>query len=399
MDNAGKTNLKNYLMEFPNFIPLFIYQFFMMLSSPILLDMGNYFNTSPEKMNIIITFFIIGVVSGFAANFFLNKHLKGNTLMIWAHVLVLPALVGLILATSLSLFYILYFISAFFIGIIFLNANISIFEGKVKNKDSIVNLGHSFFALGALTSPFFSSAIVSRQINWKFIYLAVIFFVLISLIFNIYKNKKSDISRGLETENKTFYTKELFQNKNKFIYMIMTIILQFFYVMSEVTIFSWAPTFFRIEKLFNIYEASLVVSLFWAGILAGRLLVSFLSYKFRAGILLISLSIISIAGLFLIIFPVSRGINFIGATITGLGFSGIPPLLISSAGRIFSTAKDLALTIFFSIGTVGASFIPFIIRALAGHNLFLSMIIAIILMVIVAILAIIRKYYRKTLNI
>jgi len=296
------------------------------------------------------------------------------------------------------LFYILYFISAFFIGIIFINANVSIIEGKVENKDSIVNLSHSFFALGALTSPFFSSGIVSRQINWKFMYLAVIFFVLLSLISYIYMNKRNNTGKGLETENKTFPAKELFQNRNKLIYMIMTIILQFFYVLSEVTIFSWAPTFFRIEKLFDLYKASFIVSLFWLGILAGRLLVSFLSYKFSAGTLLISLSIISLTGLSLLIFPVSREINFIGAAITGLGFSGIPPLLISSAGTISSSGKDLALTMFFSIGTAGGIFIPFIIRAVAGQNLFLSMIIAIFFMVFIGILAVIRKQYRKTLK-
>jgi len=397
MDNSRRTNLKNYLMEFPNFISLFIYPFFMMLPSPILLDMGAYFNVSPENMNIVITFLSAGVVLGIVALFFLKKQLKSSPIIIWAHILLLPTLAGLILTKYLSLFYILYFISGFFIGIIFMNANTSLIEGKVENKDSIVNLGHSFFAVGALTSPFFSSGIVSRQINWKFIYLAVIFFVLLSLASYLYQNKRDNSRKNLTEYNKTSYAGELFQDRNKFIYMAMTIVLHFFYVMSEVTVFSWTPTFFRIEKSFDLYSASFIVSIFWAGILAGRLMVSFLSYKFRAGSLLIALSIISLTGLSLIIFPVRQDINFIGAAITGLGFSGIPPLLISSAGRIFSSAKDLVLTIFFAVGIGGGSLIPFIIRAVASYSLFVSMIIAIIFMAIIVILVIIRKHYRKTL--
>lgn len=385
-------------MEFPNYISLFIYSFFMMLSSPILLDMGTYFNVSPENMNLVITFFSIGVVSGIIALYFLDKQLKSSTIIVWTHILLLPALAGLILTTSLNLFYILYFISGFFMGIIFMNANTRMIEGKVENKDSIVNLGHSFFAMGALTAPFFSSGIVSRQINWKLIYLAVIIFVLLSLALYLYQNKRNNSRKDLIVKNKAFYARELLQNRNKFIYMAITITLHFFYVMSEVTVFSWTPTFFRIEKLFDLYNASFIVSLFWAGILAGRLLVSFLSYKFRAGTLLIALSIISLTGLSLIIFPVNREINFIGAALTGLGFSGIPPLLISSAGRIFTSGKDLVLTIFFAVGIGGGSFIPFIIRAIANYSLFASMIIAIIFMVIIAILVIIRKHYRKTLK-
>ncbi|MDZ7837811.1 MAG: hypothetical protein U5N58_07570 [Actinomycetota bacterium] len=63
-------------------------------------------------------------------------------------------------------------------------------DGEVKNKDSVVNLGHAFFAVGALTSPFLASSLVNRQINWKLIYLVVIGLVIISLIFYLLKNKR-----------------------------------------------------------------------------------------------------------------------------------------------------------------------------------------------------------------
>jgi len=385
-------------MEFPNYISLFIYAFFMMLSSPILLDMGTYFNISPENMNLVMTFFNVGVVSGIIALYLLSKKLKNKTIIIWTHILLLPALAGLILTESLILFYILYFISGSFIGMIFMNANTSIIEGKVENKNSIVNLGYSFFAMGAFVSPFFSSSIVKNQINWKFIYFAVIFLVFLSLVLYIYQNKKLNSMADPIAEKKAFSIKDLLRNRKIFIYLVITIIPQFFYVMSEVMVFSWTPTFFRIEKLFDLYSASFMISIFWAGILAGRLMVSFLSYRFRTNTLLIALAIISVTGLFLVIFPASRVTNYIGAAITGLGFSGIPPLLISSAGRISSSGKDLVLTIFFSIGTASGSLIPFMIKALSRYGNYTSMVIAIIGITIVGIFAIVRRHYKKTLK-
>ena len=168
--------------------------------------------------------------------------------------------------------------------------------------------------------------------------------------------------------------------------------------MSEVTVFSWAPTFLRIEKLFDLYTASFIVSVFWTGILAGRLSVSFLSYKFKSGTLLIALSFISIIGLILLIFPIREKIIFIGAGLTGLGFSGIPPLLISSAGRIFGPGKDVALALFFVVGFTSGSLIPFIIRFVASYSYFIPMVITIIYIVALAIFAIIRKCYGKTLK-
>ena len=276
-----------------------------------------------------------------------------------------------------------------------MNANLSMLEGKVKNKDSIINLGHGFFAIGALTSPFIASSLINRQMNWRILYIIVIGIVLLSFISHLLVNKKQVSSLK---EREIIPIRETFKYRGKNIYMMFTAIMMLFYVMSEVTIFSWAPTFFRIEKLFDLYSASIIVSVFWIGILAGRLIISFLSYKFKAGNLLMALSIISLIGLILAIFPALQIINFIGAGLIGLGFSGIPPLLISSSGRIFGSGRDLSLTILFVVGTTSGSIIPFIISLLADYSFLFSMVIAIIFMVIFFIFVIIRKNYRKTLK-
>ncbi len=384
-------------MEFPNYLSLFLFSFFMMLASTILLDISKYFNISAENMNLIITFFLIGEVVGMLALIFLNKKFSRNNIVAWTYILIIPTLTGLILVTSIIFFYALYFVSGCLFGILLMNANLSMLEGKVKNKDSVVNLGHGFFAIGALISPLFSSSLVNKQMNWRLMYLAVIGLALISLISFLFVNRKKQA--GFLTEKKTFSIKETFKHRDKNIYMVLTAILMLFYVMSEVTIFSWAPTFFRVAKQFDLSRASLIASVFWIGMLAGRLIISFLSYKFKAGTLLLGLSLISIVGLILAIFPVVQIVNFIGAGLIGLGFSGIPPLLISSAGRIFSSGKDLALTLLFVVGITSGSMIPFVISRLANYSFLISMVIAIIFMVIFGIFVIIRKHYRKTLKI
>ncbi len=348
-------------------------------------------------MNLIITFFLIGEVVGMLALIFLNKKFSRNNIVAWTYILIIPTLTGLILVTSIIFFYALYFVSGCLFGILLMNANLSMLEGKVKNKDSVVNLGHGFFAIGALVSPLFSSSLVNKQMNWRLMYLAVIGLALISLISFLFVNRKKQA--GFLTEKKTFSIKETFRYRDKNIYMVLTAILMLFYVMSEVTIFSWAPTFFRVAKQFDLSRASLIASVFWIGMLAGRLIISFLSYKFKAGTLLLGLSLISIVGLILAIFPVVQIVNFIGAGLIGLGFSGIPPLLISSAGRIFSSGKDLALTLLFVVGITSGSMIPFVISRLANYSFLISMVIAIIFMVIFGIFVIIRKHYRKTLKI
>lgn len=391
-----RSNLFNYLLEFPNFLSLFLLSFFMMLTSPILLDISKSFGVSPEKMNLIITFFMIGEVVGFLILIFLSRKYNRSSILVLTYIIIIPALVGLILVTNLFFFYILYFVTGCLLGIIFMNANLSMLEGKVKNKDSVVNLGHGFFAIGALTSPFITSSLINKQINWRLIYIVVIGFAIISLISYIIVNKnKQDIP---SSEKEVIPIKKLFKNRKRNIYLILTAVLMLFYVMSEVTIFSWAPTFFRVVKSFSLSDASLVALIFWLGILAGRLIISFLSYKYKAGILLIALSAISLIGLILAIFSSAQSINFLGVGITGLGFSGIPPLLISSAGRIFGPGREISLTILFVIGVTSGSIIPYIISLIANYSFLLSIVIAIIFMFIFAIFVFIRKNYRKTLK-
>jgi MFS transporter, FHS family, glucose/mannose:H+ symporter len=392
------STIKNYLLESPYFISLFTFNFYLMLASPILIDMSDYFKVSPENMNLITSLALLGQVIGTVAFIFLERKFNVVSVVTGSFLLLIPVLIGLILTTSLSIFYSLYFFSGFLAGIILMDANIGLIEGRVKNKDSVVNLGYSFFAIGAIASPIFSSSLVDRQINWKYIYLAVIALVIISLICYIFKNKVKKFNPGLLEDKGITSIKELLKNKDKNIYLIFTGILMFFAMMTLVTVFSWSPTFFRTERAFDLYSASMIVFLLWIGILIGRLLMSFLSYKLKTGNLLMGLSVISIGGLALLIFPRMQTINLIGALVTGLGFSGIIPLLVSSTGVVFGSEKDVALTVLFVLQFVSGGLAPFIIRFVARYSFFVSMLITILFMAILAIFVIIRKYYRKTLK-
>jgi len=367
----------------------------MVMASPILINISEYFGVTPENMNIITTFFLIGQVLGIITFVFLSRKFKGSKIIISSYILLFPALTGLVLTASLIFFYILYFISGLLLGIIFMNANISMFEGRVENKDSVVNLGHGFFAMGALISPIFASNIVNRQMNWRVIYLVFMGLTFIAFISFLLTNRER---AGALDKRVALPLKELFRNRSKNIYIVFTVTMMLLYIMSEVTIFSWAPTFFRIDKLFDIYSAGLMISIFWIGILAGRLLISFLSYKIKAGTLLIFLSIIGIVGLVVAIFSANKIIIFIGAVIIGLGFSGIPPLLISSAGKIFSLGKEVPLTILFSIGITGGSLIPFVIKFIADYNFLFSIAISIVFMAIFIVFVFVRKTYRKKMR-
>ncbi len=238
--------LLDYLIEFPNFLSLFIFSFFMMVTSPILLDISDYFNVSPGNMNLIITFFSIGVIIGLVTSIFYNRKFKKIHIVLAAYLLVIPVLAGLGLTRNLVVFNILYFFTGYLLGIIWINANSNILEGRIKNKDSVVNLGYGFFAIGALSAPFLATGLLNRQMSWNIIYFIIIILVILAIFLYLITNKKRGNSSLSQQEYIPF--KKIFKYKNKNIYFLFSTIIILFYVTSEAIIFSWAPSFSGLKR-------------------------------------------------------------------------------------------------------------------------------------------------------
>ena len=94
----------DYLIEIPNFLSMFTFAFFMMMTSPILVDMGVFFKVSPENINLIITFYTIGVIMGLITTIFLNRKFKKNHIIIVAYLITIPILITLGLIKNLIIF-------------------------------------------------------------------------------------------------------------------------------------------------------------------------------------------------------------------------------------------------------------------------------------------------------
>jgi len=383
----------DYLMEIPNFFSLFIFAFFMMITSPILLDISDFFKVSPENMNLIITYFTIGVIIGLLTSILLNRKFSKNHIILIAYLMAIPILIILGLTKNLIIFNILYFILGYFFGLIWINANANLVESRVKNKDSVVNLGHSFFAIGALTAPFLSIGLINRKISWNIIYFITIFLVLIAIFSYITILKKSK-NASLPEQGKPSM-KGIFKYKNKNIFFLFSGILMILAVMSEWIIATWAPTFFRVQKMFSLSSAGFILTAFWIGMLIGRVGISFLSYRFKTRHIMIGSSLISIIALILTIFINNALINIIAIGFVGLGFSGFAPLIVSTTSTAYDSNKDVVITIIFLFGLSGNALAPYFTKLISSNNMVFSLSLTIFLMIAVLVFTLIRVFYKR----
>jgi len=164
---------------------------------------------------------------------------------------------------------------------------------------------------------------------------------------------------------------------------------------SETIVGTWAPTFFRVQKIFSLSSAGFVLTIFYVGLLIGRVGISFLSYRLKASYIMIGSSLISIIALICAIFINNAVINFIAIGFVGLGFSGFAPLILSTTSTVYASNKDIIVSIVLFFGLSGSAFAPYLTKLISNNNIVFSLSITIFLMTAVLVFTLIRVFYKR----
>ncbi len=395
-ENILKTHndTKDYFSEFPNFLSLFIRPVFFIALSPILLEVGASLSTNIRDLNLIFTFFTIGYLIGNLTSIFYNKKFQKLHVIIFSYIVLIGANIVLSLARSLYIYYFLYFLSGYVLGIIWIQANAFILESKIKNKVRLNMIALSFFPIGTLVTPFIVTIIVSNKLNWWYVYYVIIIIILIivTLYLTITRKKKYD-TRVKSKESAIL--KGIFTNKSKNIIIVIRIILTLLYTIPVTIIITWFPTFFRIEKMFNYKEAGLTISIFYTSMILGRVIISLLEKKIKMENIILIFTFIAFISLCFMVYSNYKYIIFIAEGFAGIGFSGIFPFLVSSVSVMYEKGRDVLITILFGAESLGAALAPYLTGSISKYNMTLSVSLSIIVSVVIFILFITDTLYEK----
>lgn len=382
-----KDGLKDYLIEIPNFLSIFMFSIFFLAPSSILIEISTSINASPGDLSLIFTYFTIGGVIGQLTSVVYNIKFRKSQIINTALILLILFTFLLSFLSSLYLFYILYFIIGYLLGIIWVQAYNNILASKVQNKDRLSIIALSFFPVGAISSPLISTSIVRSGLSWRYIYYVIIIMFFIILIIHLIVLKKKEYEKILKPKNKILF-KNIFINKSQNIIFIILAVLAFVYCVSETVMSAWFPTFFRMEGLLDIRSAGLMISIFWAAVLVGRVIISFLSGKIKTNHLILSLSIIAFVSLIYLIFSQRKYNIFIATGLAGLGHSGIFPLILSSGSTIYKKGREILVTIIIGSSNFGVAITPYLTRFTSKFNMTLSVYISVLFMGITIVILI-----------
>ena len=343
-----KDRLADYLAEIPNFLSIFIFSIFFNIASPILIEISK--STS-------------------------------------------------ILTTNLILFWVIYFLSGYILGVVWIQANQFILVSKVRNKERIITIFLTFYPIGAFIASFISSSIISAGFSWRSIFYIVIFMISINIILYIILLGRKSENAAIQNEAK-LPLKEIFTDKTKNLIFILLFLAVCFYCSSETILATWTPTFLREARNLPVQPASLALNLFWLFVIIGRVIVLIIAGRIKSTKIMLVISTLAIISMIAVAFIYNKYLIFILISIAGLGYSAMFPLLISAGSTLYEKGRGILVTFLFLASNIGVASAPAITKFSSKASMQLSISFSFILMAIVSIIVLMITYLfnRRTGN-
>jgi fucose permease len=241
-------------------------------------------------------------------------------------------------------------------GAIEVVTNLEVIHMERKGQSRLMNLIHACFCVGAIVGPAAVGYILKESIPLVAIFVSsASLFALFALLTALKRfprvraEKEAEAGSGLRLLRNPFL-------------LLMTLAL-LVYVGTEIGISSWSAEY--VVKVLDVTAstAAFAVSLFWLGLLAGRLGIS-LGYKgSRQELLMLGLSVLSVVAVFAVL--VVRSIPGVAVAIfaAGLGSSGFYPLGMSVLGRHLKSGVAVGTAA--TGGAAGSIAFPFLMALLS----------------------------------
>jgi MFS transporter, FHS family, glucose/mannose:H+ symporter len=266
--------------------------------------------------------------------------------------------------------------------------NLEVIHMEKKGQSRLMNLIHAMFCVGAIVGPAAVGYILNAQIPLVAIFVASsALFALLALLFVVtpFPRVRTEAEPG---------TRAGLRLLRQPLLLIMTGAL-LIYVGTEIGISSWSSEYVVKVLEVSASTAALAVALFWLGLLAGRLTISFGYKGTRQELLMLGLAVLSAAALVIVLLVRSTPAVAVAIFVAGLGSSGFYPLGMSLIGKHFKSG--VAVGTVATGGAAGSVAFPFLMAILAqgmgirlGFRLYLVLNLVLIILS-VALVRIVRR--------
>lgn len=237
--------------------------------------------------------------------------------------------------------------------------NFSIVRIEHSGRSNLMNFIHAAFTTGAIVGPLGIGQLIERGYPWQVAFLALAFLsLLMALAFTLLSFETVSADPAKRENSPLIYLMS-----QPLMLLLTTLIL--LYVGVEIGTSNWIAEYFVQSLGVSAASGAYTVSLFWMGLLAGRLSVAIFYRRDDQAVLLVTACILSALSLSLGLW----GDSFIWKAAcffsTGMGFSIVYPVVVVLAGRFFPNQQEMAIAVISTGGGVGSFAFPFAMSSLA----------------------------------
>lgn len=282
----------------------------------------------------------------------------------------LYGLSGILLAYSQNWYLnlVLFFLIGTGSGLIFIASNTLVIDIFNSRRGRFLNIHHTFFALGSLSSPLIVSSLLLKGLPWSRVFQLFGLFSIILGLLLIFSDISSHVSnQSVSGTNRNIaglrqYRKVLLQKK-----FIKLLVIGFLVLGVQFGIIYLLVSFLVKVRFIVHHDASLIMTAFFALLLIGRLICSYLVSRYSAVnvilILLLSLSVTLTMGW------ITNGIvSQCFFALTGLASSGLMPTLLALASSILPTnVRGVSLGFISMAGGLGGMVVTLTVSGLAKY--------------------------------
>lgn len=252
-------------------------------------------------------------------------------------------------------------------GAIEITINWATLRIDAENSGRPMNLMHGAFAIGAILGPMAVGALIQGGFSWTMVFRGMaLIFVLLALV--MFFTPLMLTAHAAETDSGTP------ERLSKHPAYWLSFFALFVYVGVELGVSNWVAEYFVAVFAYQASASAFLVSLFWAGLLAGRFGVPLLYRGTRQDRVLIAFSALTAVAVILLTVlgyatqtALTHHIGRVLVFLAGLGCSTYYPAVITLLGKCFPHAQSQAIGFAATGGGIGAFVFPFLMSALAQN--------------------------------
>jgi fucose permease len=240
--------------------------------------------------------------------------------------------------------------------------NFGVIRMEREGESRLMNLLHAAFCIGGVLGPLGAGAYLSVTASpggpWRLIYPATgaLVLVAVGMFSRLRFPPEAGGAAGTAPAASGRFLSPLLG-----LFALMLLV----YVSAEIGFSSWASEYFVSRMGAPASVGALMVSVLWLGLLAGRLGLSLWFRGSRQDLAILCLALVSTASVLLLGAAHTVPAAAIAVFVTGLGYSGVYPMVMTLVGRRFRSGR--AVGIASTGGGIGSFAFPFLMGYLGEH--------------------------------